>query len=206
MREGCSLIGGLRRDKVTLSLSEPSPRSLTLSIPTPATDTLSTVDSFGDFEQNSWIPYIGLRIAGPNYRWRIIGSPFVATEVKLPLSVLAHFTSGGFFPLFFGYVQDRAVTWKYNFRDSSLFLESAFEYDVGPFTSAAIRFSPWVKGSWLHFNGGGELDASTAFADYFVVAGVPGPKTNHAGATSDTNTATLGRYLISFGVTAQLSF
>ena len=146
---------------MTLDLSDPLPPTFTMSTPSSATatDTLTTKGSFGNFEQNSWIPYSGLKVTGPNYRWSILGTPFAATQIKMPVSAIGHFTSGGFFPLFSGYVQDRAVTWKYTFSDITQFLESTFEYDITPFGLRALRVTPWVKGSWLHYSGGGALEA-----------------------------------------------
>ncbi len=209
MTERCSLIAGLRREKVTFDLSDPLPPTFTLSTPSSstATDTLSSIDSFGNFEQNSWIPYVGLKLTGPNYRWSIIGTPFAATEIKVPVSAIAHFTSGGFFPLFNGYVQDRDVTWKYKFSDITQFLEFAFEYDITPFGITALRATPWLKGTWFHYSGGGALEASTAFTDYFVRLGVIVPPIlNHAGAVSENSTATFARYFVSYGITMQLFF
>ncbi len=125
----------------------------------------------------------------------------------MPVSAVGHFTSGGFFPLFNGYVQDRDVTWKYTFSDITQFVESAFEYDITPFGRRALRVTPWVKGSWLHYSGGGALEASTALTDYFVRLGVIVPPIlYHAGGTSEKATATFGRYLVSFGISMQLFF
>ena len=125
----------------------------------------------------------------------------------MPVSAVGHFTSGGFFPLFSGYVQDRDVTWKYTFSDITQFLESAFEYDITPFGLRALRFTPWVKGSWLHYSGGGALEASTAFTDFFVRGGVIVPPILfHSGGTSEKSTATFGRYFVSYGITMQLFF
>ncbi len=203
-------VAGVRRDKLTVRLNTPGGDYSALAPPpvSPVTQLLS-LGGFGDFQENLWIPYLGIELTGPNYKWNLIGSPFVATEVKLPLSALTYFRSGAIFGgLFNGYEQNRQVTYNYKLTQPSVFLETNFEYALNPLPAFAL--TGWFRGSWMHFHGNGSLVASTYVADdYLHPGGIPVPfvgvRTQSA-SPSDTGTADLGRYFMSAGVSARLTF
>lgn len=201
---------GLRRDKLSVNLRDPFGYSNPFPpVPPPAVLGLTVTGSYGDFTQSLWIPYFGFEVVGANYRWNLIGTPFMAAEINVPLTATTNFMSGGiFFGQFSGYIQDRSVTWKYSITQPSVFVETNFDYDLR--LASNFDLGGWFKATYMHVRGSGDLDASTMVSDYFVHPfGQPAPfegvRTQSA-TSSDGNTVTYGRYDLAVGLSAQLRF
>jgi len=84
--DGTTLFAGLRRDHLSFRMNNPrdalgNPINFVLSVPNIV---LLTETNAADFQAKLWIPYLGLRMTGPNYRGSLIWSPFVSAAVRIP--------------------------------------------------------------------------------------------------------------------------
>jgi len=188
--ETAALVAGLRRDHLSFDLDEPrdyqgNPINQVYSFP----GRLITFSNAADCQFKLWVPYVGLRVVGPNYRASVIWSPFADAAVKIPDRFLHNDFSEEVFDL-------EHVEWRYSMFQAGGLFEGQFEYDVR--FSSNLFVSVWAKGSWLGVRGTGNLDQNQ---DYFISWGYATNRQSHQSAT-----ATLSRTLIAVGLSAVLEF
>lgn len=192
-----AIFAGLRRDHLSFGLDNPrdafgNPINFTLNVPGIA---LLTETAAADFQLKLWVPYLGLRFAGANYRGSLSWSPFVNSAVKVP----DHFIINEFiFPV--PVTASAAVEWKYSMFRVGTQIAGDFDYDLRLAQNFSLK--AWAKGSWLRVRGRGNLDE--LFNEVISIFGIPAFSDSISGASRAT--ATLTTYQLAAGLGAELSF
>jgi hypothetical protein len=175
-----SVVGGVRYDKLTVGLSDPVDQTGT---PVHAVDRYNKI--IQDVVVQTWIPYIGLQLNGPNYVASLLYSPFASTQVVAPQSLTAWSTLGG--------VPQGSSLENYKFANTGSFLDGYFEYDVS--IRDSLLFGLWTRGTWMRFSGNGDWNhLENWLADISLVV------------DPQSVTGTLTTYGLSGGISATLSF
>lgn len=174
---GVSLIGGVRWSKISSSLGGPVVASSgqgsfdlpgNLGTVTYATSNTSSYD--GDINVPMWLPYLGVQLAGANYRASLIGSPFASVQLKIPFrsrgTEFGGITAGGDIPsnhpwpipwvrwaLDLQSSENEIGQVSYKFNRLGAFLEGNFEYDC--YVTPRLTMNLWTRGQWFQFRGNG---------------------------------------------------
>lgn len=173
-----SIVGGLRYDKLTVSLANPVDQTGT---PINAPPQITQISQ--DISVKTWIPYAGLQLTGQNYRALLLYSPLASPQVLAPQSITA--TLPGFFT-------DSSL-YNYKFANNGSFLDGYFEYNVP--IRESLLFGLWARGTWMRFRGDGNWN--------FVNSFVPPPSSV---VNPQSTTGTLSTYGLSGGISASLIF
>jgi hypothetical protein len=184
---GVSVLAGVRRDSISLQLSDP--RDASGAPIEGASQGLGVVREFGDFTAGLWVPYVGLRFEGPNYRTTLLASPYTRGSIKLPDCFMWTIS----FPPFFTY--QITNSFEYSVSQPGGFFEGAGEYDVNLNQSAVLRI--WGKGNYAKIRGSGNLD------ELFQNIGGASPGT---WVGSESATATFVKSTLSAGLSAVVAF
>jgi hypothetical protein len=191
-----SILGGLRRDKVTVGLTDPVDAAgdpLNFRVVVPGVVTVIGHNQ-GDLSSAIWIPYIGLQLAGQNYRANLLYSPFASADIKIPVvNFLGVFVVVPPATILVG------TDLEFKVKDSTQFFEFNFEYDVS--LSRNLSCQVWFTGNWMRLRSGGELDL---ISDIFITP--PVPPLEVTTLVSGDGRATYTRSLLAGGISAVLSF
>ncbi len=187
LRKDCAFVGGLRRSRLSLKLHDPS-------------DQLGLYQGFlqtgfndlysADLLTNMWIPYIGIRVNGNNYRAELLYSPVSFADVTLPFRYrfdIAVPTFGG--P--FAFQEER-----YSMNRLGTFLEASMDYHMNWTSSVALGL--WIKGTYMNIRGKGYEDSTRQGPESLV----PG----FSGSGSANACASLNISAIAGGISCLLSF
>jgi hypothetical protein len=167
-RPGYALVGGLRRSRLSLKLQDPS-------------DVFGFYQGFlqvgyndrytADLLTDMWIPYIGIRMNGDNYKAELLYSPLSFVDVTLPFRYrfdIAFPTFGG--P--FAFQQER-----YSMDKVGTFVEASLDYYLR--SGANYTLSLWAKGTYMNIRGKGFEDSTRQSPPPFF-AGFSGSGSAHA--------------------------
>jgi hypothetical protein len=195
-----AVFAGLRRDHLSFGLDNPrdafgNPINSSISVPGIV---LITETAAADFQLKLWVPYLGLRFVGANYRGSLSWSPFANAAVKVP----DHFIDNIFVFPAPGVTVSTGFEWKYSMFRTGTQFAGDFDYDLRLTSNFSLK--AWAKGSWLRVRGRGNLDE---LLNSFVSVGVQPPITisdSLSGASSAT--ATLTTYQLAMGLGAELNF
>lgn len=162
VRNDLSIMAGLRRDHLSLNLSDPtdangSPLNFDQSgVAAPIALPFHRTQQYAsDLLSKLWIPYLGLEFARPWCKASIIGSPFASAEMQIPASQLFDLTT--FIGPFFAELR-LAEGMRYRVSKPAIFLEGNFQYDWN--VSPGLTFGMWCKASWMSLRGKGAWDAN----------------------------------------------
>jgi hypothetical protein len=174
IRDGVYVFGGLRFDHLQVNLRNPQ------------NATNEWADPFfryrGDFRSKTLVPYVGMRLDGPNYRAALVYGPFAWCNFKVPFRMTTADSDTA--------TSEEAL---YRFRAPGYLLEGTFDYDVN--LSEAVFVSLWGRASMTKFAGSGNFELyqnDTSFA---------GP----ASVSKDGKTY-YAVYLFTVGVTGKVAF
>lgn len=191
-----SILGGLRRDKITVGLTDPvdaAGNPLNFRVVVPGVVTVIGHNQ-GDFTSGIWIPYVGAQLTGQNYRVNFLYSPFAAADIKIPVvNFLGVFLVAAPTTVMVG------TDLEFKVKDSTQFFEFNFEYDVN--LSRNLSCQVWFTGNWMRLRSGGDLDLLT-----HVFVTPPVPPIDVTALTSGDGRATYTRSLLAGGIAAVLSF
>ncbi len=137
LKNGLSLVGGLKNLNLTLVLSDPTG---TIQLLNPLGNTLS-----GDIRATLLIPYAGMRFGRFGATATLVGSPLAIAHVRIPFRDL--------YPHVFGPGWDSIEEAKYKFDRVGGFLEARLEYGARP--RPDLNLTAWFKGTWLQVKGKG---------------------------------------------------
>jgi hypothetical protein len=151
----------------------------------------------GDIQARVWVPYIGLRVKGPNYRCTFQWSPCAWARIRV--SDQGSYLQEVDPPAPAGSV-DTGISWRYSKFSPGAYLEGLFEYDFQVVSDSLVRL--WCQGQWLSVKGGGNVDVSYAIATNGLYVGGPGAIPTVSSALS----ASYNQYSISGGLSASLTF
>ncbi|MEJ2717843.1 MAG: hypothetical protein P8182_11995 [Deltaproteobacteria bacterium] len=236
--EGAYLIGGVKMDRVLMRLSDPRDLfgpinggygflfDVVFTLPIIGDVTIGAAaagdqEYYADFQTTTWMPYLGVGLAGPNYKWCLIGTPFAWVDARIPLRYGANNAATGEIsgttfgiPWLAGVLGQASYEdeLRYTFNRTGYFLESDFEYtqNVAPNFSLGI----WCKGTWMKFRGTGTGGWSASEGEglsvYYQVGALSGeiPLYNNQINASDSDSARgmVTRFDYAGGLTALLSF
>jgi len=177
------ILAGLRRDHLSFELSQNNSLNIL------GGGITAEQDYLGDFLEKLWVPYLGLQMNGPNYRARLIWSPFVSVSLNAPLGALGFQLAGGL--PFIQNVQDFRFT---VFNPGALF-EANFEYSqqFGRWLSLGL----WGNAGWFKLSDNGQLAAQVntlLLGSFFRLS------------DSASATATLTRNTLAGGIFAEVKF
>jgi len=202
---GVSVLAGLRRDHLSLRMEDPVDpfgRSVNFQYRLPGLGVrgMGGEQAAGDLQTKLWLPYIGIRIDGENYRLSTIWSPFASAAVRVPQRLALYQAGIMIVPGLPPFTVSTFYDFGYRVSEPATLLEGTFDYDVD--FPGRFGLNLWLRGSWLEVKGRGSLDAEWAYSRTFR-----GVVTNaSSGGDSPTATATLRRYMWSGGFTASMSF
>jgi hypothetical protein len=203
-----SVLAGLRRDHLAVNLRDPrdaggNPLSFADSgVVAPGLTFTRNQSYYSDLSSKLWIPYLGLELLGPGYKATLIGSPFAATEIKVPAALLFDLILRlqlGMLPPLFTELRD-ADSLLYRVKKPALFLEGSFQYDLNILPSLNVGL--WCSGSWLQLRGTG--DWSHRSRTQVIANGTPLPPT--LDSQTQDNPAVYTRYFLGGGFSAEWSF
>jgi hypothetical protein len=217
LRNGCSVLAGLRRDHLAVNLDDPrdsygNPLNFDISFqqviplqPFSIVTTFHAVQSCdSDLMSKLWIPYVGLEITGPRYKASFIGSPFAWAEMKIPASLLFYLgITGGTIPPYLPPLVVELVAAegvRYRIAKPAIFLEANFQYDCNVAQPLTLRL--WCNASWMQCRGRGTWnrdDWVTLFTNH-----IPFPP--NVESYEQANMATYTRRILGGGVAAILTF
>jgi hypothetical protein len=182
-------IVGLRFDQLSLYLNDPRDQSgIYQGFLQYGYQDLYT----SDMNVKTWIPYLGIRVKGSNYKGDILYSPFATANVALPFRY--KFDNAGLVyplpPIFggpFSFQQEN-----YTMNKPGTFLEASFQYCAAIINNFGLDL--WAKWSYLSVKGNGNEDSTMTFPFYSFEAN------NSASAQGALNT-----YSLSGGLGVSLS-
>ena len=177
-----SIVGGLRYDKVTVSLANPVDQT---GAPINSSGQITQISQ--DISVKTWIPYVGLQLTGLNYRALLLYSPLASPQVTAPQSIT---------DLLPNVFWDSSL-YNYKFTNTGSFLDGYFEYNIPVVKDSQLGL--WARGTWMRFSDSGDWN----LVDSFVVVGGAFPS---AVVNPQSITGTLTSYGLSGGVSASLSF
>ena len=198
--DGAAIFAGLRRDHLSFGMTNPrdqfgNPINEAISVPGIV---LLTIANAADVQIKLWLPYVGLRVIGPNYRASVIWSPFANAAVKIPDRLVVNIFE--FPPPSVTFLN--GLEWRYSMFQTGALFEGQLEYDVnlGP----NLFVNVWAKGSWLRVRGRGNLDE---ILNQFVRIGLVPPLEVFSSLQGNQSaTGKLSRSLIAVGLTANMEF
>lgn len=200
-----SALAGVRREQVSVGLVNPryagdGPINFYSDDIDMFSEQIQLLEYFGDVSSKLWIPYVGMSLNGPNYRFRVLWSPFVSANVQIPSTVFNHSSVQQFFgsndfstdALNFGI--------EYKVLKPASFVEADLTYDVG--ISSTVSVHLWGTANWVTLRGGGKVHMAGTDASF--VNGVPNPsyRTDVEGSAH----ASFDRRILAGGLDATLSF
>jgi hypothetical protein len=189
IRNDCAFVGGLMWDHLSLSLDDPRDSvGNPLNTSGPAGITIYTPHARSDLQRKLFIPYLGLKIIGPNYRGTLNYSPLAWVTVKFPETF--HRTT--YFAQ--GFVTSSDFSWNYRLANLGGFLEGRFEYEQRITDTALLQI--WVRGRWLNVRGGSDMDVTSARS----------PQAPPVVGVSSLSTGTYSEYWLAGGLGAVLNF
>lgn len=156
-RKDCAFVAALRRSRLALKLDDPSDQ---LGIYQGFLQTGFNDRYSADLLTNMWIPYIGIRVNGDNYRAELLYSPLSFVDVTLPFRYrfdLAVPTFGG--P--FAFQEER-----YSMDRIGTFLEASMDYYMN--WRSSLTLGLWVKGTHMNIRGKGYEDSTRQSAQFPV--------------------------------------
>lgn len=178
---------GLRFDQLSLKLDNPRDQlGLYQQILQDGNLDLYT----SDMNVKTWIPFLGIRLKGLNYKADLLYSPFSSSIVALPFRYRLDFadpTVGG--P--FAFQQEN-----YTMNNVGIFLEGRFQYYAA--ITNNFRLDLWAKGSYLSVRGGGNEDSTRSGFGYVFGE-------LYDGTSSATTQGSLHTYSLSGGLGVSLS-
>ncbi len=230
-RDDISLVGGLRRTRIMMRLSDPRNELGPINFSEIATTTFNflflhfnygtaeTQRYFGDFDTGIWMPYLGVHFKGSNYTASIIGSPVGWVQSTIPLQ-LQQGESSSFATLFGRHgvfsISDndnRESQINYKFSKTGVFLEGNFEYDLP--LGRGLGLNLWARGNWMHFPGTGTAGYTLDITDQdAILLKAPSGATllnlqrllSSSSTTSASAQGSLNIYTYSIGACATLFF
>jgi len=151
----CSALAGLRRDKLSVDLTNPKDAAgegLNFNIGTPgAFDFALTMNC--NFSSELWIPYLGVEFTGQRYRAAFLWGPYAWTDMKVPYRYYLSIVTPQ--P-----VLSQQVWFDYDYQCKAVktanLLDYTFEYEVAAGPSFACRL--WTSGNWMQLSWKGRFD------------------------------------------------
>jgi hypothetical protein len=114
-----------------------------------------------DMNVKTWIPYLGIRIKGSNYKADLLYSPFSSASVALPFRYRYDLAPGGG-----PYGGPFAFQQEYYTMDKlGAFLEGKFQYFAAIINNFGVDL--WAKGSYLSVKGTGNEDSTRTYGFQF---------------------------------------
>jgi hypothetical protein len=178
---------GLRFDQLSLKLDNPRDQlGLYQQILQDGNQDLYT----SDMNVKTWIPFLGIRLKGLNYKADLLYSPFSSAIVALPFRYRLDFadpTVGG--P--FAFQQEN-----YTMNNFGAFFEGSFEYRATVINNFGIDL--WAKASYLSVRGSGNEDSTRSGFGYEFGE-------LYDGTSSATAQGAFNTYSLSAGIGVSLS-
>jgi hypothetical protein len=147
-----NFVAGIRTEQISLSLDG-------------AVDTNGIIQSFqsifgdrykGDLLTRLWVPYIGLRIDGSNFKSTLLFSPYTWANIDIPFRYL--------------FINTPLIAFEdaqYKFKNGGILIESTLDYNTE--ISENQSWGLWLKASWCGIRGGG----SEAYKFDTLLSGTP---------------------------------
>jgi hypothetical protein len=203
INQAVGLIGGIRFDRISVRLSDPSPipsYGVFTVLPPPlfTTRPVNFPDYSGDLNTFLTIPYIGCQVFGPYFKGALlVGS--ASARLRLPLD-LSH---GGIYirdvtGLNLLGRRDLSEQAEYTFKNAGLFLEAGLE---STFPVSFLNCTLWAKGNWLRIRGDGDVNLAGQSSLAILAFSFPQPFSASSGGTS-----TLSQYTFDVGLSSAISF
>jgi hypothetical protein len=190
LRSDVALIGGLRRQHLSLRLDDPTDAQghpINWAWLEPGLFRYGFAGG-ADFLAKMWLPYVGVMIEGSNYRGSILWSPLASVRVTAPIRFGLQLTDA------LGRIEND-FQWHYESFNPGLFFEFDFESDTEINSRALLRL--WARARWLNVRGGGSLEYSVR------EVGVAIPT---EGTEGIAGTATYSEYSVAGGASTLISF
>lgn len=159
---GVSVLAGLRRDHLSLKMEDPVDqfgRSVNFQYRFTRLGArgIGGERAAGDLQTKLWLPYIGIRIDGENYRFSTIWSPFASAAVRVPQRLVLYEAGVYTVPGLPAFSEGTFYDFGYRVSKPATLLEGTFDCDVN--LSGMFGLNLWLRGSWLEVRGRGSLDA-----------------------------------------------
>jgi hypothetical protein len=204
LRNDWSVLAGLRREQLSVGLTNPrfvgqGPVNFFSDDLEYPYEQIQDLTYFGDVSSKLWIPYVGMKLTGPNYRACFLWSPFVAADVRVPTAVTANSW------LFdFGVGSNSSdfnhVGIAYKVVKLASFLEAAMEYDVR--VSSAVSLTVWGNANWVRLKGKGNFHMVSTDASFVNGVAQPSFRTD----VLDSAHASFDQRIFAVGLAATLIF
>lgn len=177
------MVGGLRLEHWSLKLADPvDPTGLIREFQALYGDRYR-----GDFLTKVWVPYVGIRTAGPYFKGLLRFSPVVFCNAKIPLRYT-------YVDVPFGVTFEET---DYTFKRIGLWLDASLDSAVQ--VSPDFRCSIWLKGSWLQVRGRGREGYRLDFA---AAGGASGNLFNLSGSATGVYTS----HILAVGLRGEAAF